>query len=54
MSVLGANGAGKTTLVRAVTGLLYLHKGRVRSGTIELDGQSVLGKKSSLPSFALA
>jgi ABC-type branched-subunit amino acid transport system ATPase component len=47
VAVLGANGAGKTTLVRAITGLLYLHKGRVRGGSIELDGESILGKKSA-------
>lgn len=47
VSVLGANGAGKTTLVRAITGLLYLHKGRIRGGSIELDGASVVGRKSS-------
>ncbi|WP_420432421.1 ABC transporter ATP-binding protein [Candidatus Poriferisocius sp.] len=46
VSVLGANGAGKTTLVRSVTSLLYLHKGRVRRGSIELGGNSILGKKS--------
>lgn len=47
VSVLGANGAGKTTLVRSITGLLYLHKGRVQDGTIEIDGESVLGRKSA-------
>ena len=47
VSVLGANGAGKTTLVRSITGLLYLHRGRVRGGTITLDGESVLGQKSA-------
>lgn len=47
VSVLGANGAGKTTLVRSITGLLYLHKGRVVDGSIELDGMSVLGQKSA-------
>jgi len=46
VSVLGANGAGKTTLVRSITSLLYLHKGRVRRGSIELGGESVVGKKS--------
>ncbi|MGI9616773.1 MAG: ABC transporter ATP-binding protein [Acidimicrobiales bacterium] len=46
VSVLGANGAGKTTLVRSITGLLYLHKGRVRGGTVELDGESILAQKS--------
>jgi branched-chain amino acid transport system ATP-binding protein len=47
VSVLGANGAGKTTLVRSITGLLYLHKGRVRAGSIEIGGDTVLGKKSA-------
>ena len=46
VTVLGANGAGKTTLVRSITGLLYLHKGRVRRGRIKLGGESILGKKS--------
>lgn len=46
VSVLGANGAGKTTLVRSITSLLYIHKGRVRQGSIELGGKSILGKKS--------
>ncbi|MCY4272857.1 MAG: ABC transporter ATP-binding protein [bacterium] len=46
VSVLGANGAGKTTLVRSITSLLHLHKGRVRRGSIELGGKSILGKKS--------
>ena len=47
VAVLGANGAGKTTLVRSITSLLYLHKGRVRRGSIELGGESILGQKSS-------
>ena len=47
VAVLGANGAGKTTLVRSITSLLYLHKGRVRSGSIDLGGESILGQKSS-------
>ncbi len=46
VSVLGANGAGKTTLVRSITSLLYIHKGRVRRGSIELGGKSILSKKS--------
>jgi branched-chain amino acid transport system ATP-binding protein len=43
VALLGANGAGKTTLLRAVSGLLGMHGGRVRAGTIELDGASLLG-----------
>jgi branched-chain amino acid transport system ATP-binding protein len=46
VSVLGANGAGKTTLVRAVTGLLGLHRGRVLAGSITLDGRPLVGLTS--------
>ena len=46
VSVLGANGAGKTTLVRSITGLLYLHGGRIRNGSIDLGGRSILGERS--------
>lgn len=38
VALLGANGAGKTTTLRAVSGLLGLHRGTVRRGTIEFDG----------------
>jgi branched-chain amino acid transport system ATP-binding protein len=41
VALLGANGAGKTTLLRACTGLLRLHHGAVRSGTISLDGKRI-------------
>ena len=44
VALLGANGAGKTTLIRAVTGLLSLHHGRVERGSVHLSGQSVLGQ----------
>lgn len=40
VSVLGANGAGKTSLLRAITGLLPLHRGRALARTLtyaELD-----------------
>lgn len=43
VALLGANGAGKTTLIRAVTGLLDLHHGHVRGGSIRFAGESVLG-----------
>jgi branched-chain amino acid transport system ATP-binding protein len=46
VSVLGANGAGKTTLVRAITGLLPLHRGRIVAGTITLDGRRIDGLSS--------
>ncbi len=41
VALLGANGAGKTTTLRACTGLLPLHRGAVRSGTISLDGKRI-------------
>ena len=41
VSVLGSNGAGKTTLVRTITGVLYLQKGKVTSGSITRDGQDI-------------
>jgi branched-chain amino acid transport system ATP-binding protein len=38
VALLGPNGAGKTTVLRAITGLLALHDGRITKGAIELDG----------------
>jgi branched-chain amino acid transport system ATP-binding protein len=46
VSVLGANGAGKTTLVRAITGLLPLHRGRLVAGSINLDGRQLASLSS--------
>jgi len=43
VALLGANGAGKTTLIRAISGLLPLHGGQIVQGSIQMDGQSVLG-----------
>jgi branched-chain amino acid transport system ATP-binding protein len=41
VALLGANGAGKSTILRAITGLLRLHGGRVTGGTIQFDGQAI-------------
>jgi branched-chain amino acid transport system ATP-binding protein len=41
VALLGANGAGKTTALRACTGLLPIHRGAIRRGTISLDGNRI-------------
>jgi branched-chain amino acid transport system ATP-binding protein len=41
VTLLGANGAGKTTTLRALTGLLGLHRGEITKGRVELDGQRI-------------
>lgn len=41
VALLGANGAGKSTILRAITGLLRLHGGRVTHGTIQYNGQPI-------------
>jgi branched-chain amino acid transport system ATP-binding protein len=41
VALLGANGAGKTTVLRAITGLLDIHRGEIRKGTITLDGERI-------------
>lgn len=43
VALLGANGAGKTTLIRAITGLLDIHGGKVACGAVMMDGRDVLG-----------
>jgi branched-chain amino acid transport system ATP-binding protein len=37
VALLGANGAGKTTTIRAITGLLGLHHGRLTAGSVVFD-----------------
>ena len=41
VALLGANGAGKTTIMRAVSGLLPLHKASIIRGAILFDGQRI-------------
>ncbi len=44
VALLGANGAGKTTVLRAITGLLDVHRGDITKGTITLDGEPLHDK----------
>ncbi|HJR19158.1 MAG TPA: ABC transporter ATP-binding protein [Actinomycetota bacterium] len=43
VALLGVNGAGKTTMLRAITGLLDVHRGEITRGTITLDGKRLNG-----------
>ena len=43
VALLGPNGAGKTTVLRAITGLLSIHDGRITKGTIELGATRLDG-----------
>ncbi|MFM7597363.1 MAG: ABC transporter ATP-binding protein [Actinomycetota bacterium] len=38
VALLGPNGAGKTTVLRAITGLLDVHRGRITKGRVTLNG----------------
>ncbi len=41
VALLGANGAGKTTVLRAISGLLGIHGGRITHGSIRFDGRPI-------------
>ncbi len=41
VALLGANGAGKTTVLRAITGLLDIHRGEIRKGKVTLDDKEI-------------
>lgn len=41
VALLGANGAGKTTVLRAISGLLDVHRGDLTKGQILLDDQPI-------------
>lgn len=43
VALLGANGAGKTTTLRAISGLLRIHRGRITAGSVQLDGVDITG-----------
>lgn len=46
VALLGVNGAGKTTLLRAISGLLGLHGGAVRTGSIRYRGADISSSSS--------
>ncbi|CAN5804311.1 ABC transporter ATP-binding protein [soil metagenome] len=43
VALLGSNGAGKTTTLRAVSGLLDFHDGKITKGTVTFDGERIDG-----------
>jgi branched-chain amino acid transport system ATP-binding protein len=45
--LLGPNGAGKTSLLRAASGLLGFHGGRITEGTIRYAGRPVAGRDAA-------
>lgn len=47
VALLGSNGAGKTTTLRAVSGLLPIHDGKITKGTVTFDGQRLDGQSAS-------
>lgn len=46
VALLGANGAGKTTTLRAIAGLLDIHDGRIREGTVSFAGKDLAGLRA--------
>jgi branched-chain amino acid transport system ATP-binding protein len=46
VALLGPNGAGKTTVLRALTGLLDVHRGEITRGEITFDGQVISGRSA--------
>ena len=47
VALLGANGAGKTTPLRAVSGLLDFHNGKIPKGSVTFNGKGIDGRDPS-------
>ena len=45
VALLGPNGAGKTTTLRAITGLLDLHEGRITKGGVRWEDRELTGQR---------
>ena len=43
VALLGSNGAGKTTTLRAISGLLDVHDGKITKGSVIFDGERIDG-----------
>ena len=43
VALLGSNGAGKTTTLRAISGLLDVHDGKVTKGSVTFAGERIDG-----------
>src|ERR1700694_211463 len=41
VALLGANGAGKTTILRAISGLVHIHRASITRGSIIFDGERI-------------
>jgi branched-chain amino acid transport system ATP-binding protein len=46
VALLGPNGAGKTTTLRAITGLLDVHHGKVTKGRVTWNGADLLARRA--------
>ncbi|MBA3502032.1 MAG: ABC transporter ATP-binding protein [Myxococcota bacterium] len=46
VALLGPNGAGKTTTLRAITGLLDVHHGKVTKGRVTWQGEDLLARRA--------
>jgi branched-chain amino acid transport system ATP-binding protein len=46
VALLGPNGAGKTTALRAITGLLDVHDGRITKGRLAWRGEDLAAKRA--------